>query len=150
MPTAARLFATIALVATSWMASRIFVVDALPAGLDPTWFEPVNAGWALIVGWRVIGADADAGGGFGAALANGVRGAVVLLLAVALTHAIWEMLRRSMALRYDGPVAAVTDALVIALEYLALLGKAPWAGVVLLIGALLAGMVAAAVGRVWR
>jgi len=148
MPTAARLFATLVLIATTWMASRVFVADALPEGSDPTWFLPVNAAWALIVGWRVVGAGA--GGGMAAALANGLRGAVVLLFAVVLTHAIWEMLLRSMALRYDGPVEAVTAVFVIALNFLAQLAEAPRAGVILLLGAFLAGILAELAGRLWR
>lgn len=138
MPAAARLLAAILPAACAWIGSGVICAPALPGGSNPTWFAPM-------VGWRMIGANAV--GGMRTALGHGIEGALTPLIAV---HAAWKMLLRSMALRHDGPIAAVTATPVIALDDLARLADTPGADAAPTLGGVMAGVLSELTERVWK
>jgi hypothetical protein len=146
MPTAARLVAALVFAAVSLLAASIYI-PLLPEGTQARWFPAVSAAIGALTGWLVMGRLV--GRGSTAAMGFGVRTAVTTVFWVGLLFSVREMVLRSMNLRYDGPMEAVTGTFDIALEY-GLLLLDPQLLAVLGLGGLLGGLAAELAARRWR
>lgn len=146
MPTAARLIAALVLAATAWFASQT-VKPYLPEGTNFGWFDYLNVALGLVIGWIVIGRRA--GRGQSAAVGNGLTAAAVLAFWAIFLQASNEMLRQSLNRRYDGPTEAILDVFEMCLEYGAHLINPDVIGP-LLVGGILAGILAELANRIWR
>lgn len=146
MPSAARLFAALSLAVLGWIASEM-VKPLVPFSTDWGWFNQVNAGIGLLVGWLFLGPRA--GGGITAAINNGITSAVVLVLVGVLVQGTNEMVRLSFARRYDSPFEAVAGIFEISLGYGRTLLDLQLIGA-LLVGGIVAALIAEAVGKRWR
>lgn len=146
MPTAARLVAALSLAVLAFVVSGQ-VMPLMPEGTDFGYFTWVNIGLGLICGWIVMGKRA--GRGPVAAINNGLTGVAALVFWALFVQGCNEMVRLALRHRYDGPFEAVFAILEIGLDYGKLL-LAPNILVTLLIGAVLAGLLAELAARRWR
>jgi hypothetical protein len=150
MPTAAKLVAATLFFLVGWQAAT-FTLLTFPEGTPATYFPLTIALIGLWQGWMVAGARA--GQGIGAAFANGIRCSLQIAFFGLLLFALRTMFMRSANLRYDDPGEAVIATLDLFIEYLLQTLQMPYATQIwgmLLIGGALAGLVAEAVGRIWR
>jgi hypothetical protein len=145
MPTAAKLAAAIAFALLGYVAAEVFK-DAMPERTVWGLFPAISAGISLLCGWFVMGGLV--GHGYQAAMGYGLRTMVQAVVFVVGFFAIYEAVRRSTKMRYDGPMEAVLGMFDLALEYLKLMATAPMIGT-LLLGGLLCGMVAEWSNRRW-
>lgn len=146
MPTAAKLFASLAFALVAFVAAELFK-PAMPEGTQFGYFSFINAGIGLLCGWRIMGTLT--GHGYKPAMASGVRTSVTILFWAVLGFSINEMIHRSMKMRYDGPFEAVVGVFDLAFEYLILMGRADFIGA-LVIGGALGGALAEWAGKRWR
>jgi hypothetical protein len=146
MPTAAKLVAAIVFAALGFMAAELFK-PAMPEGTQFGLFSPICAGIGLLCGWIVMGPLA--GFGTGAAMGSGVRTAATIAFWALLGFSIYEMVLRSMKLRYDGPMEAVLAVFDLMLERGRLMLMPELLGL-LLVGGLLGGVVVEWAARRWR
>lgn len=146
MPTAARLIAALVLAATAWLVSQT-IKPHLPEGTIFGWFDYVNVALGLLVGWITIGSRS--GRGMPAAVSNGLTGAFLLVFWAIFLQASNEMLRQSLRRHYKGPVEALLDIGDLSIGYAKLVLN-PDVLVPLLVGAVLAGILAEIAGRHWR
>lgn len=146
MPTAARLVAALILAATAWLVSQT-VKPYLPEGLNFGWFDQVNLALGVVIGWVVIGGRS--GRGMSAAVGNGLTGAATLVFWAIFLQASNEMLRQALRRHYRGPVEAVLDVFALSLDYARLVLHLDVAGL-LILGGIVAGVLAERAGRVWR
>ena len=146
MPTAARLFAAIAMAILAMIVSEQFK-PLMPEGTDFGYFTYVNAALGAIVGWRVIGKRA--GQGIVQAINNGITGVLAFFLLTLFVHSVWRMLEHSTKLRYHGTVEALQSVFTQMLEF-GLLSMTPTIITSLVIGAIGSGLLAEACWRRWR
>lgn len=146
MPTAARLIAALVLAATAWITSQM-VKPYLPEGTDFGWFEYLNTGLGVVIGWITIGSRA--GRGRSAAIGNGITAAVVVAFWAIFLQAFYEMLEQSMNRRYKGPTDAILDVFDMCWEFALHLAHLDVAGP-LLLGGIAAGILSELASRVWR
>lgn len=146
MPTAAKLFAALAFAAVGWAAAEAFK-PLMPDLTQWGRFSMVCAALGLLCGWRVMGPRV--GRGWAAAVASGLSTSAVLLAVALGLFSLREMLLRAIAGRYDGPLEATVAVFAVMLEHVALMGDGLFLGV-LVLGGILAGLVADAAGRLWR
>jgi hypothetical protein len=146
MYTAPRLVAALLLAVVGFAVSEL-IKPLMPAGTQFGWFSFVNAGLAVLVGWKVIGARL--GRGMSAAISYGLTGAAALLFWGLFTHSAAEMLRLSLRRRYGGPLEALTDMMRIGLDYGATIATPAVLGL-LFLGGVAAALLAEVSGRYWR
>ncbi len=146
MPTAAKLVAAVAFAALAFFAAEIFK-GAMPDRTVWGLFNPICAAVGALCGWFVMGGLA--GHGYQAATGYGIRTAITCLFWVVILFSIYEAVKRSTKMRYDGPMEAVLGMFDLALEYLQLMVTAPMIAAVLLGGAL-AGALTEWAGRRWN
>ncbi|MBC7156672.1 MAG: TrgA family protein [Rhodobacteraceae bacterium] len=146
MPTAARALSALMFAALAGIAAAL-AIPYLPDGTPPGRMVPASALIGLLCGWLSMGRLV--GQSYPLAAGNGFRTTVVTIFWVVTAFSVWEMLERSYERRYRG----ITDALVgtfdIALGYLRLLAAPEVAGV-LVLGGIVAGLLAEAAHRRWR
>ena len=143
MPTAGKLVSAIGLGALAWFATA--VVKAIwPVEQNFGYFSPFAALVGLVMGWRVMGRRL--GRGYVQGISAGWTGLFALVFWVVLLLAFYEMIQRSLKLRYDGPFDAALGMGEIALTYLANAAHLPLVGL-LLGGAAVLGLVAEAITR---
>ncbi len=139
MPTAARLIAALGFAAVGLGVA--WVLALLPLG----WVVWGVAGAAC--GWFVMGSLV--GRGYRAAAGFGVRTAVTAAFWALLALSLREMIRRAYLRQYDDPFEAIVAIFEIGLDRgRALIAAEPLA--VLLLGGLLAGVLAEFAGRRWK
>ncbi|MEQ9259211.1 MAG: TrgA family protein, partial [Roseovarius sp.] len=114
MPTAGRAVAALGLGALAWYASGM-VIALWPNQMDFGLFRPISAGLGVLVGWRVMGTRL--GRGLMGGLSAGLTGLGALLFWCFLLFSFYEMIQRSLDLRYEGPVEAIQGMFEIAFEY---------------------------------
>lgn len=131
MPTAAKLVSAIGLAGLAWYASRI-VKAIWPVEESFGLFSEYCALVGLIVGWAVMGKRL--GRGYMQGISAGLTALFALLFWLFLTLSFYEMIGRSLDLRYKGPIEAIMGMVDIAKEYAANVYYWP------LIGLLLAGV----------
>ena len=104
MPTAARFVAAICLAALAFVVSEqikpLFDEDKAFG-----YFNHINVGFGLVIGWQVIGSRA--GRGLMAGINNGLTGGIVLLFWGLFIHSAVRMIELSMRGRYDGALEAI-------------------------------------------
>lgn len=105
MPTPAKLVAAILFAVLGWIVADAIVRTSLPEGMRVGRFREMLAFGGLLVGWRILGRAATGQTGRGTtsshALAAGLGTAAVLSVLALLLHAFWEMIGKSLGLRYD-------------------------------------------------
>lgn len=148
MPTAAKLAGLVFFAALGALMA-LYVPRLLPEGTVRGLFFPLTVGIAGVTGWRVAGRALDRGKGLSESAATGMRTAVIALFFVLLAFASGEMLKQAFRRTYDGPVEAVVGVFEEFIEFLPLLAD-PGAGVLLLVGGAIAGVLTGIVGRHWR
>lgn len=136
----------IALALVAFIASEQFK-PLMPEGTDFGAFSYVNAGFAAIVGWKLIGRRA--GRGVMQGINNGLTGMLAMVLIVLFIHAFWIMFGNSRKLRYDSVSGAIQDIFSMMSEYGLLLLQANII-TTLLGGAVFCGLLAEATSRRWR
>ena len=114
MPTAAKLVAAVFFAMLGYLMAEAFK-PTQPEGLQFGYFGEICAGIGLVCGWIVMGALV--GKGYGRAWGLGVRTAITTIFWATLAFATYEMVLRSMKLRYDGPMEAVVAAIALVLQY---------------------------------
>jgi hypothetical protein len=146
MPTAARLFALLGFAGVAFFATEIYK-PLLPEGTQMGKFTPMNMVIGAIAGWGVMGRLA--GAGWVAAVGSGLRTSAVMLFYVLFLWSALEMLGRSIAKRYDGPVEALQAMLALGLEYVQLGLTDPQVPIALFVGGMLAGLLSEWAARQW-
>lgn len=146
MPTAAKLVAAVAFALVAYVSAELFK-PAMSEGTQFGYFSPICAAIGLLVGWFVMGPLA--GQGMGPSLGHGLRCSITIVFFALLGFSIYEMVLRSMKLRYDGPMEALIAALSLMLEYGLLMLTPPVLGA-LVIGGLAGGAAAEIAGKRWR
>jgi len=114
MPTAGKLIGAIVFAALAYFVSDL-VKPLLPPGSRVSLLSPIDALAGAAMGWMIMGK----GAGFGYRRSFGF-GLTTLAATAFWCLVIWsgyEMVRRSMRLYYDGPVAALQDMAQLFLDY---------------------------------
>lgn len=145
MPTAAKLVAAIAFAVIAWAAAEAYKPQ-MPPETQFGVFSLVCAAFGLFIGWTVMGPRV--GRGASNAIGAGITTSVALCIVCLFAFSAREMVLRSMNRRYDGPLEATVGTFEIAFDYgLKLFDLKVVA--VLLIGGVLAGLLAEATNRRW-
>lgn len=142
MPTMSRLVAALLLAATGYAGSELYY-PILPEGTAATWMSETIAALGLIVGWRVVGRDAEAGEG---ALTLAFKAGIYLLFWTLAVFACQEMYFRSIRKVYKDPFSAVLDIPAIGFDYL-LSALVPNVMAALVIGAFVTALCARGTAR---
>lgn len=104
MPNAARLAAAVSLAILAFILSGQ-IMPLMPEGTDFGYFTIINMSLGVLVGWILMGRRA--GRGTVGAINNGFTGMVTLIFWGLFVQGAYEMFRRAMRNRYDGPFEAV-------------------------------------------
>lgn len=115
MPSGARITAGVCLAVLGCILSEL-VKPLMPEGTDFGYFVPLNATIGFLVGWIFMGKRA--GFGLVPAINNGITGAGLLILWGVFVQGTYEMFRRAMRHRYDGPFESLQAMFELSLEYL--------------------------------
>jgi hypothetical protein len=107
-PTAAKLVAALLFAALTWWVADL-VRPLLPEQRPARWLNPISAGFGLVAGWRLVGAQA--GQGYLAAVGRGWTALAVVAIAGLVFWSGQEVMERVLDRFYRGPSAAF-DALV--------------------------------------
>ncbi|GFE66658.1 TrgA family protein [Litoreibacter roseus] len=145
MPTAAKIIAALIFGVTGYLTAQS-VIPLLPEGMPVNWLFPVSVLIPVVCGWRVMGNLV--GKNYAVAINSGIYTVVVCLFYVLLTFSISEMIKRSVGLRYDGPMEAIVGMFGIFVEY-ALLLAASGPLTYLIAGAVIGGIAAEWTNRRW-
>jgi len=137
MPTAAKLIGAISFLLVAFFAAET-VKPVFPEGFSFGYFSAVCAWIGFLVGWTVMGNNAN--GGARAAVNTGVRTSATVLFWVLFFFSVREMLLRSYARRYDGVMEAAEGMFDIALAFIIILVQSPAALAVLLAGGIFGGL----------
>ncbi len=143
MPTAGKLVSAIGLAGLAWYASQI-VKAIWPVEESFGLFSEYCGLVGLIVGWVVMGKRL--GRGYMQGISAGLTALFALLFWLFLTLSFYEMIGRSLDLRYKGPVEAIMGMVDIAREYAENVYYWPLIGL-LLVGVLVLGLVGEFVAR---
>ena len=152
MPTAGRLVAAIVFGATG--AAAAFVgIPTLPEGMIAGYLLPFSTLVGVWLGWSLMGPKA--GGRLSIAITQGIATVVVMVVMVIFFVAAWDMVERSMRLRYDGPGEAVLDTANLFWDYLQMMVRQPLMGpqpvlYVLAIGAIAGSVLINIAARIWK
>jgi len=146
MPTAARLMAAICLAVVGYILTQE-VIALMPDRTNFGYFMQTNVALGLAVGWVVMGRRA--GRGTTSAINNGLTGVVVLIFWGLGVQASYEMFRRAMGNRYDGPLEALTAIFQLGAEFGALM-LTPTVGITVLVCAVVSGLLTEFAGRRWK
>jgi hypothetical protein len=146
MPTAAKLFAAIAFGFVAFFASEIYKT-LLPDGTQSGLLSPINTLVGIFCGWMIMGRLA--GRGYYSAAGSGVRTIAVALFYALLIWSCYEMLKRSMGMRYEGPMDALAAMMALIADYFQLMLTDPQMPIVLLVGGILAAFLAEWASERW-
>lgn len=145
MPTAAKLFAAVALALAGFFTGAL-VLQYLPGVAWGGRLPLTAASIGLLLGWQVIGRSV--GRGMWLSAQAGMRAAVYLVILVLFFLGTLQMIRWSVRMRYDGPFEALTDIVGQGLD----MGAAalrPDVVIVLFLGGALAGIASEWAHRRW-
>ena len=146
MPNAARLIAALCLAVVAFIVSGQ-VMPLMPEGTDFGYFTVVNVALGIVVGWVAMGKRA--GRGTAAAVTNGLTGIALLVFWALFIQGCYEMFRRAMRNRYDGPFDALMAIFEIGIGYGAVLLVSYIIGT-LLGGGIVAGLATEYASKKWR
>lgn len=114
MPTAAKFVSAIVFGFVAWLAAGL-VAAHLPEGARLAYFTEICTATGIVMGWTISGRNAGygmrAGAGYGLTT---VAATVFWCLVIFATE---EMVDRSLHVRYDGPIEAVSEAVVLFIEF---------------------------------
>lgn len=139
MPTSSRLFAALGFAVMIFFASEIYK-GYLPEGVQVAMLSVVNVVVAFICGWKFMGHRV--GKGYWAAAGYGLSTMAISLLYILLIWSIYEMLRRSLRKLYDEPMEAIKAAAELMSDYALLMFTDPQVPIVIVVGGILAAMLA--------
>lgn len=145
MPTAAKLSAAVAFALAAFFVAEVYKTT-IPERTVWGAFSLILAGLGLLCGWLVMGSLA--GRGYRASVGYGLRTIITVVFWALLGFAIYQMILRSMAMRYRGPMDALLGAVDLALEYGQTLLTTPTLSV-MFAGGVLGGMVTEWASRRW-
>ncbi len=114
MPTAAKLAAAVFFGALGFVVSML-IIPLFPEGTDLGWFQEVNTGIGLAMGWVVAGSRA--GTGYVSAFSYGLTAMLAMVFWGLLIHSGVIMLERSLRKLYSGPVEALEDVFALMAEH---------------------------------
>jgi hypothetical protein len=145
MPTGAKAVAAIAFAIVGLVIAATYV-PLMPEAAAVGPFREVTAAIGAIVGYRVMGPSV--GKGYLEAAASGLKTVVVLVFFALLVLGIYEMLKESVKMRYDGPLEAIIDI------FARMVDRAPPLGtfnviMAMLIGGVIGGMLSENASRRW-
>lgn len=146
MPTAAKIVGAICFAIFGYFAA-VAVKPVMPEGTQFGWFLEISAFIGLLNGWFVMGRLT--GGGVRAGIGSGMRTSITVVVWALLFFSIYEMVKRSTKMRYDGPMEAVTAAFGLMLDYGRLL-LTPEIIATVLIGGAIGGAVTEWAGKRWN
>jgi hypothetical protein len=106
MPTGAKAMAAVSFAVVGWLIANAYVPN-MPEATAMGLFREMVAGLGAIVGWRVMGTSV--GKGYVGAVGSGLKTVIVLIVVALLFFGVYEMLRQSVKMVYDGPLEAVLD-----------------------------------------
>ncbi len=145
MPTAPKLVAAIIFGFVAWFAASL-IIPYLPPGTRIAWVPEGSAAIGVLMGWFTSGAKA--GAGIGSGLGYGLTTVALIVFWGLFVFAGEEMLDRSLNVRYDGPIQAISDMIMLMLGYGQVMAK-PDVIVWLLLGAVFGGVVTELSARRW-
>ncbi|NJM84543.1 MAG: TrgA family protein [Tabrizicola sp.] len=146
MPTAAKLMSAVVFAIVGWIAAN-YHVPALGEDAEVGLFREMVGFIGLIVGWRVMGPSV--GKGYAEATGSGLKTSIVLVFFALLLFSIYEMVKESTKMRYDGPMDAVLDVF----NLMLINGRemlTPGVIATLVIGGMIGGWIAENASRRWR
>ncbi len=146
MPTAAKLAGALVFGGCGALAA-LLGIPTLPDEVVPGYLLPLSGVTGLWLGWALMGRSP--GRNIAQAITNGAATVIAMVLFVLVSISCWEMIERSMRLRYDGPGEAVLDVANLLVYYAGFLAV-PGVIAVLAIGASLGSVVVLAVSRIWK
>jgi hypothetical protein len=145
MPTAAKLVAALAFAGIAFLAALVYVFG-VPERTVWGQFVPVSAAIGGLCGWMIMGRLA--GQGYRAAMGYGLRTVATFVFWVLVAFATWEMLMRSIKMRYSGPMEAILGIFDFMLEFAQPLLNVPM-GTVLIAGGIIGGCLTEWASRRW-
>lgn len=119
MPTAAKLIGAILFAALAWYVSGQVRLGLPLAGAGATLLAPVNALFGAVMGWRIMGRNA--GQGYVPATGFGLTTIFATIFWCLLVWSAYEMIRRAVRGRFEGPVEALLGMSDLMLDYATLL-----------------------------
>lgn len=140
MPTAGKLFGAVSFALLCWFVSG-FIPPLLPEGVRTDFLQPINAGIGFLMGWMLLGKNA--GDGIVASIGHSSTTMVAIVFWALLIWSGDEMLENSVRLRYNGPVEALQDMAITAIEYARLIATPE------IIGSMIVGIVVCAIVTEW-
>lgn len=147
MPTAAKMFSAVAFVLVGWWAAVAYIPQ-LPPGMAVGYFAEIMAALGFVVGWRSLGRNA--GRGYSDSISYGLRTSFLLVFWALLGFAVYLMIERSLLQGYRGDVGkAVLDVPQIMMQY-GRLTLTEGVLAALIIGGVIAGLLAEMVARRWK
>lgn len=148
MPTSYRLVSALLYAALAWVVSDL-VMDVITAETGRQnfgSFQLVNAAIGILVGWIIVGKRL--GSDYVTAMGVGFTGMLTLVFWCLFAHSFAEMLRLSLARRFDGPVEAVVAVFKLALDYGGYLAQSDIV-IVSIVGGILAGVIGEFIKHRW-
>ncbi|NDV99347.1 TrgA family protein [Salipiger sp. PrR002] len=146
MTTASRLVGALCLAALAYFASG-YLIQILDQKQDFGNFRWVNVALGLVLGWKLLGSRGARG--YANGISAGLTSAAALVACGLLLQAGYEMLRLSMRHRYDGAMEAFAAVFQLTLDFGALLLDGGFI-LLMLAGAIVAGMITEFAARNWR
>lgn len=145
MPTGAKIIAALSFAALCWLVSGL-IPPLLPEGTPTPLLQPVNAAVGFIMGWRILGNNA--GRGVVQSIGHSSTATVASLFWCLIIWSGEVMITRSMRLLYDGPIEALQDMAVEAIEFIKLIAT-PEIIIGLLVGTFVAAVLAEGAAKRW-
>lgn len=145
MPTTARLVAAICLAVLAWVVTGQ-VITEMTERTNFGNFRVITTGLGLLVGWFVIGSRV--GTDYVTSISIGLTGMVALVFWGLFVQAGNEMLRLSLARRYDGAIEAIVAVFQIGIDYAGHL-MYPNILLTLVVGGVLSGVISEYANRRW-
>lgn len=145
MPTAPKAIAALFFAALAYFCGDL-IKPLLPEGTPTTWLGPTLAVLGGLSGWRMSGRRA--GYGLRAGFGYGLTTVALIAFWGILLFAGYEMLQRSIDLRYSGPIEALQEMVKLGLDY-AILITVPTVGGSMIVGGLFGGWLTEWVARRW-
>lgn len=149
MPTSSRLISALLYAVLAWVVSGMVVgiIEEQTQRTNFGHFQLVNAAIGLLVGWVVVGKRL--GSDYITAMGIGFTGMATVVFWCLFAHSFSEMLRLSLARRYDGPFEAIIAIFKLGIGYGSyLVDKVVL--ITLTIGGMLAGVLAEYTHRRWE
>lgn len=145
MPTAAKFIAAIVFGFVAWFAAGL-VIKYLPDGTRLAYLTEITAAVGAVMGWSISGHNA--GHGMRAGIGYGLTTIAATVFWCLLIFAAEEMIDRSLKVRYDGPIEALSEAVQLFIDYGRTMMK--WDVVIwLVVGGLFGGWVTERTARNW-